>query len=346
MGWDLFRDLVSANGGIIVNAGAGEIEDHDGNTSTFIDVVRIEGSQYNDLFNGTGDGDDEWVGMAGGDTFNGGDGNGWDQVDYEAEEEIDSILKYPIGTSQYGIFVNQSDANIDLDTYTGIGAAIDDFLGDRTGSGGFVNAGKVRDTFDDIDTLNGIEEVKGTNRADVFVGSDDRNQYLGRGGNDWMFGGDDDDRLEGGVGDDHVNGGSGDDEIMGGSGADDIDGGAGRDELVFNRNEGSATGLTFLFDDEDGTGTVGLGTVIDRNELVALGVSATFTGVEAFIGTNSVNGDIFKSRKTLSRPMTQTADRMTRSSSRSLVAKATTSSSTARTFARHGVGVWVLQGRL
>ena len=235
---------MSGNGGITVDAGAGEIEDSDGNTSTFVDVVRIEGSQYADVFNGTGDGDDEWVGMAGDDTFNGGNGDGWDQVDYEAEEEIGSILQYPMGVSQYGIFVNQSGSGVDVADLIGQGGlggaldndARDDFL-DLRGSV-VVDSGKVRDTFNNTDTLTGIEEVKGTNRADVFLGSDDRNQYLGRGGNDWMFGGGDQDRLEGGVGDDHVNGGSGDDEIIGGSGADDIDGGAGRDELVFNRTEG------------------------------------------------------------------------------------------------------------
>ena len=98
--------------------------------------------------------------MAGDDEFNGGNGDGWDQVDYEAEEEIGSILQYPTGMSQYGIFVNQSDDNgVDVANYLS-GQDLTDFLGGRLGPV-VADAYETIDTFGAKDTLNGIEEVKG-----------------------------------------------------------------------------------------------------------------------------------------------------------------------------------------
>ncbi len=72
------------------------------------------------------------------------------------------------------------------------------------------------------DTLIGIEDVLGTDRADVLVGSDVANRLEGRGGAD---------ELRGNAGRDELLGGRGGDVLAGGDDADVLEGGKGRDQL-------------------------------------------------------------------------------------------------------------------
>ena len=99
------------------------------------------------------------------------------------------------------------------------------------------------------DTLDGIEDVAGTNGSDVMVGDGNANELLGDAGNDKISGlggddhligdkgndkldgGDGKDLLEAGAGNDKLAGGQGDDELFGGSGNDHLDGSDGKDLL-------------------------------------------------------------------------------------------------------------------
>lgn len=79
------------------------------------------------------------------------------------------------------------------------------------------------------DTLLGIEDVVGTDRADVLIGSEGANELVGRGGPDALRGNAGRDRLVGGLGNDVLEGGPDADTLEGGRGRDQLDGGLGRD---------------------------------------------------------------------------------------------------------------------
>ena len=96
--------------------------------------------------------------------------------------------------------------------------------------------------------LSGVEEIDGTDGADVIlvsstylsdatdggitlVGGKGDDVLQGGAGNDTLLGGDDDDLLSGLGGDDHLEGGNGNDTIYGGDGNDTLSGGNGADEL-------------------------------------------------------------------------------------------------------------------
>lgn len=82
------------------------------------------------------------------------------------------------------------------------------------------------------DTLIGIEDAIGTDRADVLVGSDGANGLQGRGGHDDLRGNAGRDELLGGLGGDVLTGGDDADVLEGGKGRDQLNGGDGRDTCV------------------------------------------------------------------------------------------------------------------
>jgi Ca2+-binding RTX toxin-like protein len=100
-----------------------------------------------------------------------------------------------------------------------------------------VNAGHLSLTFSDV---GGIEDVRGTVRADTIRGNARANRLYGyagndelRGlaGNDLLYGGDGNDDADGGAGNDAVYGDNGDDQVRGGLGDDNVYGGTGNDVL-------------------------------------------------------------------------------------------------------------------
>ncbi|MFC5358217.1 hypothetical protein ACFPMG_24825, partial [Azospirillum himalayense] len=124
--------------------------------------------------------------------------------------------------------------------------------------------GVIQDGFGGTDLVSGIERVRGSNFADLIIGSDvderldgdgnggvDGNDTLnGAGGNDTLngdagddslLGGDGNDTLNGGSGNDTLSGDAGDDFLVGGMGADLIDGGTGSDTAGYYN---SGTGVT------------------------------------------------------------------------------------------------------
>jgi Ca2+-binding RTX toxin-like protein len=74
-----------------------------------------------------------------------------------------------------------------------------------------------------VKTLVSIENVYGSNGADLIIGTSGANMLVGSLGNDSIYGGDGDDTLMGGDGDDLLIGGGGSDVYYGGAGIDTVD---------------------------------------------------------------------------------------------------------------------------
>lgn len=106
------------------------------------------------------------------------------------------------------------------------GAGIDtmryDLEGTNMGIAADLAEGEVVDSFGDRDTISGMENLIGTQRADVINGDGASN------------------RLEGMAGADTINGRSGDDVIVGGAGADTLSGSDGFDTLDYSAETGSS----------------------------------------------------------------------------------------------------------
>ncbi|MWB77478.1 hypothetical protein GLS40_05525 [Pseudooceanicola sp. 216_PA32_1] len=99
------------------------------------------------------------------------------------------------------------------------------------------------------DTFLSIENLTGSEFADVLRGDTGANDIRGLGGfdlingaagNDTLFGQDGNDTLEGAAGDDELRGGAGDDDLVGGIGADILFGGGGADNFIFDVLDGVA----------------------------------------------------------------------------------------------------------
>ena len=74
-------------------------------------------------------------------------------------------------------------------------------------------------------------QLTGSNKDDVIVGGDGREELQGRSGDDRLSGGGGNDVLKGDAGNDTLLAGSGDDLLIGGADKDTLDGGAGNDHL-------------------------------------------------------------------------------------------------------------------
>lgn len=111
-----------------------------------------------------------------------------------------------------------------------------------------LKAGRVENFLDDIDTLTGIEDVRGTVFDDDIRGDETSNRLRGDRGSDTLQAGDGRDHLEGNDGqdvlrggehNDTVEGGDSSDMLAGGTGNDSLAGGAGNDTFVFRKHGGS-----------------------------------------------------------------------------------------------------------
>lgn len=219
-----------ASSGIIANLGefdyddgevvvkAGTVLDGDGGTDIVTNVDGVDGSAFADLMIG-GSSDEIFRGNEGADTLYG--GAGLDTADYS--RDVDSVI------------VNLSDADV---TIAGFAAA----------------AGTADDGWGDTDTLIDIENVRGSEHADILIGSATGSILLGGGGDDILQGGAGADILAGGAGDDLILGGGGEDVFIAesGMGNDTIEGGAEQSVIhalgmtVYGATFDSATGAAWI----------------------------------------------------------------------------------------------------
>ncbi len=180
-------DWVSYQGsdeGVTVNFSDGTAGGGHAEGDIFVDVENIRGSIYEDLLIGD-NGTNHLAGGEANDTLEG--GAGADQIDGGPGEDWSS---YQGSTS--GVTVN---------------------LKDGTAGGGHAEG----------DVITGIENVRGSDYADVLAGDSNSN------------------RLYGGDGDDELQGNGGDDVLEGGAGADELDGGAGTDWLSYAGSDGAVS---------------------------------------------------------------------------------------------------------
>ena len=161
------------------------------------------GTAGNDLIPGSAY-DDTLVGLAGNDTLNALDGN--------------DLLNGGAGND-----VLNGGAGIDTASYADALKAVKVDLA-LTGPQNTAGAG--------IDTLTSIENLVGSNFADLLKGNDFANHIEGGAAADKLYGFGGADVLDGGTGADQLYGGTGNDILLGGDGADSLDGGSGADAMA------------------------------------------------------------------------------------------------------------------
>lgn len=308
------------------------------------------GLDGDDTLTGNG-GDDFFVGGYGEDTFEGGAGHdvisyagyagaGFVVVDLAAGTATDnwgledtfSEIEGVRGTGNSDTFTG-SDEN---DFFQGLGGddVIDggegydrvSYLADNNW-GGFLGVdvnletGVAVDGYGNTDTLLNIEDVDGTDYADLITGNADSNVLFGGQGNDVLnglqgsdtvSGGDGNDRATGNGGDDEVYGGngndvvigddstsSGDDWLSGGFGNDTLTGGRGWDGFIFDTKPHSKANVDRILDYSAATDTIYLArSVFTKIKAGWINKSAFVIGTKAKdksdrIVYNSKNGDLF-----------------------------------------------------
>ncbi|MCW5734040.1 MAG: PQQ-dependent sugar dehydrogenase [Enhydrobacter sp.] len=201
-----------AEAGVTVRVGRAGAQDTGGaGQDTLIKIESLLGSGFDDRLIGDagantlsgGGGDDRLSGDAGDDRLFGGDG--------------DDLLE---GLAGNDLLVG--GAGLDMASYgaAAAGVIVDLAVATAQDTGG---AGS--------DTLQGVEDLRGSRFADQLGGDEKANRLFGEDGVDMLFGQAGDDVLDGGAGDDTLKGGPGADLLKGGDGADDLNGGPGADQL-------------------------------------------------------------------------------------------------------------------
>ncbi|WP_210285172.1 beta strand repeat-containing protein [Mesorhizobium neociceri] len=188
-----------------------------GDTDTLVNINKVRGTQFADTVYGGDQSFSQYQMGAGSDFVDGGDSQ--DAIDYSRDNEG--------GTATHGVFVNLSDT-------------------EQTSFLGTAAAGTAIDLYGDTDTLQNIEDIIGSEFADVLVGDGEGYEgFQGLGG---------DDILTGGSGDSwayydqdiHHGGGSGvtvnlSDEAQGGQAANSATDGFGDTDMLVNINKVSGT---------------------------------------------------------------------------------------------------------
>ena len=207
----------------------------------------IVGDDGNDTLNGD-EGDDSIIGLDGNDTLNGGDGNdtlngGRDDDRLDGGDGDDTL----IGSVGDDLLVSSAGT----DSYDGGGGTDTlSFIEETRAVGIMVNlaAGNAADIGGgNVESVSGVENVRGTGFADVLDGNGAANTLTGLAGNDELRGFGGNDVLDGGEGNDTLVGGDGDDTLMGGVGTNKLYGEGGAD--IFE----TSVGRNFVYDFVAGT---------------------------------------------------------------------------------------------
>ena len=237
---------------VAVNLALGTGDGGEAEGDVLISIENVTGSDNNDAL----------IGDAGANTLSGGEGN--DNLTGGAGAD------HLIG----------GDNDHDTARYEASSAGVTVSLISGSGSGGDA-AG---------DTLEGMDNLIGSDHDDQFLGNDVTNLLNGRGGNDLLKGGGGGDTLFGGNGDDLLKGGGGSDLIFGDAdndvlvgedGLDRLDGGAGADTM-----SGGADDDTYVVDNAADVVSEAVGEGLDRVQASVSYALASGTEVEV-LETNS-----------------------------------------------------------
>ena len=186
------QDTASYQGsdaGVSVDLGGRTAEGGDASGDQLWNIENLSGSDYADTLRGDAgdnriwgqDGDDTFIGTTGQDWYHGGKGS--DTLSYQDATQSITIDLSPLDRSPFASMTFGEEA----------GAAADDII-------------------------RSIENVTGTDFADVIAGNKQANI------------------LNGGKGNDELSGGAGDDVLIGGGGKDTLTGGEGADTFVIDAN--------------------------------------------------------------------------------------------------------------
>jgi len=254
--------IYSFSGSDQVYAGAGE-DYVDAGSGTDIIVAglgndTVYGSNGSDFIYGN-EGNDTLYGGNGNDTINGGE----DDDTIYGGADADSIEGGTgIDTASY----EQSDEGVNVN------------LSNATTTGGYAQG----------DTINGTENLTGSDYNDNLIGDLGNNKLIGIGGNDYLqgnggddyliggdgddiaFGGNEDDIIEGDNGNDHLYGNAGNDIIKSGHGSDNVWGGSGADTFVFEAVSDSTTVgnfITKIRDFEEGVDLIDLQGLVSNGDI-------------------------------------------------------------------------------
>ncbi len=191
------NDVLYGNAGDdAIDGGAGKdyLEGNDGNDTLF------GGADIDTLYGN--DGDDTLNGDAGNDTLFGGAGN--DRINGGGDVDMVSYLTSPSGVvvnldeGEYYGNDRQANAN-DAINPDNPAAYYTDLEVDFA-----INPGSAADGFGNTDTLINLENITGSQFADVLIGNDRNNTIFGLGGDDLLVGGGGNDQFHGGNGIDTV----------------------------------------------------------------------------------------------------------------------------------------------
>ncbi len=167
--------------------------------------------------------------------------------------------------------------------------------------GGLADASRILDAMK-LEAHN----VRGSTKADVYVGTKFADTIAGGGGTDTLDGGGGNDGIKGDAGHDDLKGSAGKDTLEGGAGNDTLDGGVGNDELTGGVGRDFLTGGagrdTFIFEDwKESQQPVGKRDVYDdfsqaqkdRISLAAVDADTVTAGDQdfSFVGTDKFSKD-------------------------------------------------------
>ncbi|HEV7323830.1 MAG TPA: calcium-binding protein [Bosea sp. (in: a-proteobacteria)] len=175
--------------GITADLVAGTITDTYGNTDIVIDIEGVRGTQLDDNFTGSAQGED-FIGLKGSDIINGGGGNDTIRYDQDAtgNRNLDNTAD---DNGTLGVVVNLGNTNIaDLQGYlTGMGTTITTSYTD-------IVALRAYDGWGDTDVVLNIERVRGTEQSDIVIGSSANNRARLGAGADFFDGADGTDMID------------------------------------------------------------------------------------------------------------------------------------------------------
>ena len=271
-------DFRNSNEAVNVDLAAGTGTGGDAEGDTYLNINRVYGSAFGDMFTGNG----YFYGNGGNDTFH--DGSGNSTYIGGAGDDV-FVFEDDFGTNTIWGFGENGQADvIDLSSVTEITDFADLIANHASQSGAHV---VIADGLNTITLANiQIGALEASDFAFVSyavqTGDEDPNVLTGTIGADRLEGNGGDDTLIGDDGDDILIGGDGLDILIGGAGADHHDGGAGFDTVDLSA---SAEAVDVDLDAGVGSGGDAEGdTYVNINRVYGSAQGDTFTGNGYFFG--------------------------------------------------------------
>ena len=283
--------------GVTINLLTGTARGGDADGDTFgTDIEDVQGSMYDDRLSGdnkanslwalagddylSGDsGDDDLSGGAGDDHLDGGRGNDILAGGPGADDLIGGSNSPTVGdTASYAS--SMAGVTVRLHAFQAMGGDAEGDTFDETVVYPWTETDDDGNPIEREATLPDIENLTGSDHADILAGDHRANTISGGGGDDKLYGGpagDDsntdtlnggsgNDMLFGGLGADILNGGPGNDSLWGGAGQDAVNGGAGHDMIYVQFDPGETATTADTVNGGAGNDTVSFEKWVDEED--------------------------------------------------------------------------------